>query len=227
MTRDCEFGPDSLGAATVVDSTASTVPLNRTDRTKSCRVTVAVVWRRARLSGIGISGIAPAHQRGARGHADQHDRGGYPQARVALGRHRCSGYQTAWLRCWLAPFGLDTGRVETTQVRNNCDRPRPSVSNKLIPEACTSRRASPSGDRSGHSWAVPGDVTDAPDPRGVGVQAGVATGGGEVVGEVRAEPLLDLVEPHPLAAGVRLDLVAAEPADVEVLGLRDARSTGR
>ena len=46
MTSDCEFGPESLGAATVVDSTASTVPLNLTVRTKSWRVTVAVVCRR-------------------------------------------------------------------------------------------------------------------------------------------------------------------------------------
>ncbi len=55
MTSDCEFGPASRGAATVVDSTASTVPLSRTARTKSWRVTVAVVGRGARLSGFGNS----------------------------------------------------------------------------------------------------------------------------------------------------------------------------
>ena len=59
MTSDCEFGPDSLGAATVVDSTASTVPLSRTDRTKSCRVTVAVVCAPAGLSEFGTSGSRP------------------------------------------------------------------------------------------------------------------------------------------------------------------------
>ena len=45
MTSDCVLGPESRGAAMVVDSTASTVPLSRTVRTKSWRWTVAVVWR--------------------------------------------------------------------------------------------------------------------------------------------------------------------------------------
>ena len=40
------------------------------------------------LSGSGIPGIASSQKRGAGGRADQHDRDGYPQARVALGRHR-------------------------------------------------------------------------------------------------------------------------------------------
>ena len=42
MTSEFEFGPDSRGAAIVVDCTASTVPLNRTVRTKSRRATLNV-----------------------------------------------------------------------------------------------------------------------------------------------------------------------------------------
>jgi hypothetical protein len=42
ITSEFELGPDRRGAATVVDSTASTVPLSRTVFRKSWRVTVAV-----------------------------------------------------------------------------------------------------------------------------------------------------------------------------------------
>src|SRR3954447_24443849 len=48
ITSEFEAGPDSRGAAIVVDSTASTVPLNLTLRMKSHRVTVKVaLWRPA------------------------------------------------------------------------------------------------------------------------------------------------------------------------------------
>ncbi len=40
ITSEFEFGPDSRGAEIVVDCTASTVPLKRTDRTKSRRTTL-------------------------------------------------------------------------------------------------------------------------------------------------------------------------------------------
>src|SRR3954466_12034645 len=46
MTSEFEFGPDRRGAATVVDSTASTVPLRRMARTKSRRDTLNVASRR-------------------------------------------------------------------------------------------------------------------------------------------------------------------------------------
>src|SRR3954447_6742193 len=46
MTSEFEFGPDRRGAAMVVDSTASTVPLRRMARTKSRRDTLNVASRR-------------------------------------------------------------------------------------------------------------------------------------------------------------------------------------
>ena len=42
MMSELELGPERRGAAIVVDSTASTVPLSRTVRTKSRRATVSV-----------------------------------------------------------------------------------------------------------------------------------------------------------------------------------------
>ena len=62
--------------------------------------THGVVTRAALLD----SGITPADERCARSHAYEHYRDGYPQARATLGWHRCSGYQTAALSCWLARF---------------------------------------------------------------------------------------------------------------------------
>src|SRR4026207_31445 len=44
ITSEVEGGPERRGAAIVVDSTASTVPLSRTVRTKSRRLSGAVAW---------------------------------------------------------------------------------------------------------------------------------------------------------------------------------------
>ena len=193
----------------VVDSTASTVPLSRTARDEVLPRDRRRRLPSAGLSEFGIPRIAPAHERGARRHADQHDRGGYPQARVALGRHRCSGYQTALSRYWLASFRVRHRRGRDDRAQS-CHLPRP-VSRTTF-----------------RTWGtVPGrqlNLRLCPPPQntppGAGVQTVVGTGAGlDIVREVRAEPLLDILQTHPLAAGVRLDLIAAEAADIEVLGL--------
>ena len=106
---------------------------DRTERTKSCRVTVAVVWRRPDCPDSEFPGSRPRISAAPRGDADEYDRGSYPQARVALGRHRCSGYQTALLRCWLAPFRVrhhprdkapGTLNRDSSRVTLKRDRPR-------------------------------------------------------------------------------------------------------
>ena len=72
----------------VVDSTASTVPLSRTARTKSWRETVAVVCRRPDCPDSEFPGSRPRMSAAPVATLTQHDGGGYPQARVALGGHR-------------------------------------------------------------------------------------------------------------------------------------------
>ena len=69
MTRDIVFGPASRGAEIVVDWTASTVPLRRTDRTKSRRETVILSCRSpgSTVPSLGVDRRGPAagceHQR--------------------------------------------------------------------------------------------------------------------------------------------------------------------
>ena len=109
MTSEFVFGPDSRGAAIVVASTASTVPLNRTDRTKSRSVTVAVdsrpraPWGVTAAARVDRTTAAPATR--TEGHGGQvlqlH---GATRSRLDTGETRMprtSAYQTVGVEPWL------------------------------------------------------------------------------------------------------------------------------
>src|SRR5687767_14589542 len=149
MTRDIVFGPESRGADTVVDWTASTVPLRRTDRTKSRRETVTLSCRPPG------SAVRPCASTGVARHPDADTTtvrtdAARPTAAPAGRRQSAnsmwgpvSRYQTGGHGAWLVEF---TRRPATRRMRRVVSGYlTPKRGERLVPNCLAARPSAPLG----------------------------------------------------------------------------------